>query len=226
FQGLRYLLVDGSFQSCAFRETMESCFGYVHVLPEYAEENASALLIGLGAGSLAREMEFEDAVEIDPMVFRAAHDYFGYPGTAIFEDGRAYLRQTQKKYDTIVMDAFSGYNPAAHLYTKEFFALAKSRMNPGGRLIINTVGTDKGEIQSDIYSTLKTEYANVAVLKLKNRFPNYIFIASESPIEGNFTTLPPGEIITDDYNTVEFKAARISIEWRDLNHGWIGEHII
>ncbi len=51
---------------------------------------------------------------------------------------RAYLAQTDKKYDVIVLDAYLGaLTVPEHLITLEFFETVKSRLKPDGRMVAN-----------------------------------------------------------------------------------------
>ncbi|MFO1469686.1 MAG: fused MFS/spermidine synthase [Turneriella sp.] len=104
------------------------------------------LVIGLGGGSFADFLA--DAfpqwkirvVEIDPVMIRLAKRFFPINNRIeITEaDGRTYLSTTQEKYDVIVMDAFGDTFIPPELYTLEFYALMKSRLQPKGVVLMNT----------------------------------------------------------------------------------------
>ena len=91
------------------------------------------LVVGLGAGTIpdAFEVLYPDAtvdvVEIDPAVDRVAREYFDYkegPDTTVaIADARVFIRRAGlrgKRYDVIVLDAFTGDYIPEHLMTVEF----------------------------------------------------------------------------------------------------------
>ena len=99
-------------------------------------------MIGLGGGSistyLGRAMPdvIIDTVEIDPGVIAAAKKYFGIRDSKrvryLAATAGCSSSATQPKYDVILIDAFHGGYVPFHLLTKEFYALVKERLAPGG----------------------------------------------------------------------------------------------
>jgi spermidine synthase len=115
---------------------------------------ASALSIGLGAGSLNRLFNplypaaILTSVEIDPMIRDLAVEFTQFQPSernrVVIEDGRRFLRRSADKWDWIVIDAFvrnSQYPP--HLATHEFFALVGDHLNEGGVLAINVISGNR-----------------------------------------------------------------------------------
>ena len=76
------------------------------------------------------------AVELDAVMIDLAEKYFGMkpePGLEIVEaDGRLHLVRDDTRHDIILIDAYRGPFVPFHLLTKEFYALVKSRLKPGG----------------------------------------------------------------------------------------------
>jgi spermidine synthase len=113
----------------------------------YPSEPKKVLMLGLGGGSISTYLgRFMpdvaiDTVEIDPGVTKAAKDYFGIRETSrvrYFDaDGRVYLNRNRQLYDLILVDAFQGGYVPFHLLTKEFYALLKQRLSPGGVAVFN-----------------------------------------------------------------------------------------
>ena len=113
----------------------------------YAEAPRNILMLGLGGGSistyLGRFMQDVriDAVELDPGVITAAKKYFGIvesPRVRYLEgDGRVFLNRHKDRYDLILVDAYHGGYVPFHLLTKEFYALLKERVAPGGAVAFN-----------------------------------------------------------------------------------------
>ena len=80
--------------------------------------------------------------EIDPAVTAmAARDFWFDPASAtiLHMDARRALRDRDTTYDVIVGDAFTDVAVPAHLVTREFFELAKSRLSPDGTFLMNVI---------------------------------------------------------------------------------------
>jgi spermidine synthase len=108
------------------------------------------LEIGLGIGSLpsiltARGLDV-DVVEIDRAVVRAAREYFGFStrGETFVEDARTFLRRTERRYDLIVHDTFTGGTTPEHLLSLEVLRNIHDLLHPGGVLALNFVGYEDG----------------------------------------------------------------------------------
>ena len=110
-------------------------------------EPKKILMIGLGGGSistyLGRYMPEVaiDTVEIDPGVIRPRRQYFGIRETPrvryLDGDGRVFLNRNKERYDLILVDAYHGGYVPFHLLTREFYALVKQRLAPGGAAAFN-----------------------------------------------------------------------------------------
>ncbi|MBA2349702.1 MAG: fused MFS/spermidine synthase [Solirubrobacterales bacterium] len=111
-----------------------------------------------------------DGVEIDREVTEAGRKYFDLGTnerlTTHTEDARPFLRRTKKRYDLIALDAYRQPYIPFYLATREFFALTKARLTPGGAVVVN-VGHPAGQdqLEQTITRTMLTSYRHVA------RFP-------------------------------------------------------
>ncbi len=124
------------------------------------------LVIGLGGGTVPKRFVRDypsvtvDAVEIDPAVIKIAQRYFYVepgPRLKIHEaDGRQFLRRTKEKWDLILLDAYYADTVPFFLTTREFFTIAKSRLNPGGVLCNNVVGQVSGPRSKFFRSVYRT----------------------------------------------------------------------
>jgi spermidine synthase len=80
-------------------------------------------------------------VEIDPGVITAAKTYFGLRESERMRyragDGRVFLNRNSELYDLILLDAYRGGYVPFHLLTREFYALVKQRLSPGGAAAFN-----------------------------------------------------------------------------------------
>jgi spermidine synthase len=110
------------------------------------------LVIGCGAGATAGAVSIDEHVEtliiaeIEPLVPRVVSEHFGEhnfnvvrnPKTqVIIDDARHFLLTTDERFDAITSDPLDPWvKGAATLYTKEFFELAKSKLNPGGTVTL------------------------------------------------------------------------------------------
>jgi spermidine synthase len=108
----------------------------------------SVLVIGCGAGVTAGAVSVNPRVErvtiaeIEPLVPAAAAAHFSGPNADVIrnpktrvriDDARHVLLTTSERFDAITSDPLDPWvKGAAMLYTKEFFELARRRLNPGG----------------------------------------------------------------------------------------------
>ena len=141
----------------------------------------NALVIGLGAGIIPRELKLyygisTDAVEINGKVVKAANEHFRFNNAAdsiYIGDGRYCLLTTCSTYDIIVLDAFSGDMAPGHLMSVEAFRLAKRRLSEGGVLLINFVAGNQAEdmaVPSSLARTLKEVFRHVDAFANGNFF--------------------------------------------------------
>jgi spermidine synthase len=95
----------------------------------------------LGATTLHPEVESIVLAEIEPGVLPATRTFDDFNHRAldhprvriVFNDGRNYLATTSETFDVITADPIHPWSGgAAYLYTTEYFALAASRLRPGG----------------------------------------------------------------------------------------------
>lgn len=225
-RGLRYLLIDGGAHTIVRPGTPESHHPYVHVAElatELFPRPGRMLLVGLGGGAAARVFTHDgwqvEAVEIDPQVVRTARDYFDLSPAAMtihVLDGRRFLAQTPTRYDVIFLDAFGSSAIPFHLVTREAFALARSRLAPGGVLVLNVeaVGWDDVLVGS-LGATLATQFQQVLALPIAeppNKIGNLILLAADRPMEISDEALGnPADWESDDY-----------LHWHVVlrNHAW------
>ena len=128
----------------------------------------SVLVIGCGAGVTAGAVSIDPAVEretiaeIEPLVPRVASEYFGEHNFAVIDnpkvqvridDARHFLFTTDETFDAITSDPLDPWvKGAAMLYTREFFELVKTRLNPGGvvTLFVQLYESDVEAVKSEI----------------------------------------------------------------------------
>lgn len=148
------LIVDGITQGGMERGTGLTAYEFSEYQAmlawRYHPQAKRALLLGLGSGMLAKELQLRgldvEVAEIEPAMEAVAREYFGLPSQVRVhdQDGRAYLARSTEAYDLIFLDAFAGENAPWYLMTVEGLSSMRQHLAPGGRLLINTVTGDQG----------------------------------------------------------------------------------
>jgi len=118
------------------------------------DKPSKVLIIGLGGGALPRAITryipdvLIDVVEIDPGVVDVAEKFFFFtPGDNIkihISDGRTFIQKaaekdSDKKYDMIIIDAFNSSSTPEHLLTKEFLKELTFILDPEGVVSANVL---------------------------------------------------------------------------------------
>jgi spermidine synthase len=117
----------------------------------------SVAILGNAAGTTARAYGHYfprarvDAVEIDEELTKVGRELFDLRGPRLrvyTADARPFLRRTQRRWDAIVVDAYRQPYIPFYLTTREFFALVRERLAPGGVVLVNVghpAGSDRLE---------------------------------------------------------------------------------
>ncbi|MBL3608563.1 polyamine aminopropyltransferase [Rhodovulum sulfidophilum] len=134
------------------------------------------LIVGGGDGGMAREAlrhasaEEVTMVEIDAGVVEFCKTYL--PGISqgafddprlnlVIDDGAAFMRNTQKKYDVIVIDSTDPVGPGEVLFTDSFYGHAKRALTEGGILVTqNGVPFVQGEELTNSMRAFKALFAD------------------------------------------------------------------
>jgi spermidine synthase/MFS family permease len=165
-------------------KTFQSAVGYtdlLHLGLVFCPDAKRALFVGsggaIGPTEFIRRYEMEcEVIEIDPMVEYVARTYFHIDDRITYHigDGRREMKYLAGGYDMIVLDAYSsGGHIPAHLTTKEFLELCRSKLAPGGVLVSNVISALRDEgcafYQSEYLTMLEAGFANVYTFP---RFPS------------------------------------------------------
>jgi predicted membrane-bound spermidine synthase len=144
-------------------------------------------VIGLGAGTLARELTAVygpipiDGVEIDSEIIAMGRKYFNMnePNlNVIVQDGRYFLRSTEQKYDIIGIDAYQQPYIPFQLTTTEFFKEIKEHLTPTGVAVINAGRTTTDfRLVDALAQNTHTVFPNVYIID-NQRFTNSLIIAT------------------------------------------------
>ncbi len=121
----------------------------VHVAMATNPNIKNVLVIGAGDGGTIRELtryntiEKIDFVEIDKEVVDISKKYFPITASklddkrvhAYYEDGLKFVRQTEEKYDLIIVDSTDPFGPGEGLFTAEFYGNCYKALSEEGILI-------------------------------------------------------------------------------------------
>ena len=141
------------------------------------------LIAGLGGGSLPSALttlfpEAQiDVIEIDQAVVNVAKEFFDFEETdqvsVIVNDARVYVKRAallERKYDLVILDAFTGDYIPEHLLTLEFLQEVRSIMTPDGVLVANTFSTSRFyDHESETYQRAFGEFFNFKLPSSGNR---------------------------------------------------------
>ena len=157
------------------------------LIPRQAKK---VVVIGCGAGVTAGAVSIDPAVEhqtiaeIEPLVPKVVSKLFGdynfhvvdNPKVHVrIDDARHYLLTTDERFDAITSDPLDPWvKGAAMLYTREFFELLKSRLNPGGAvtLFVQLYESNTAAVKSEI-ATFMEAFPNGVVWGNTNNGAGY-----------------------------------------------------
>ncbi|MBI5103577.1 MAG: fused MFS/spermidine synthase [Solirubrobacterales bacterium] len=164
------------------------------VLPFAArpEPPRSMAILGNAAGTVARAYGHffprtrVDAVEIDGELTDVGRRLFDLHGPNLHThaaDARPWLRATDRRFDVIYVDAYRQPYIPFYLATKEFFELARDRLEPGGIVLIN-VGhpEDSDDLEQVLSATMGAVFRHV--VRDPSEDTNTQLVASDVPLTG------------------------------------------
>jgi spermidine synthase len=176
--GIRLLKFERNQQSSMrLDDPFESDIEYVayfHLALAVQPAATSALVIGLGGGSIVKRMWRDypemhiDAIEIDSEVADVAYELFDLPRDerirVIVGDGREVVSCSNETYDIIIIDAFDDDRIPRHLLTDEFLRELRDHLSPNGVVVYNVIGSVHGDHSKpfrSFYRTLANVWRNV-----------------------------------------------------------------
>lgn len=143
----RVLMLDGAYQLTERDEfTYSEMMAHVPVCAHRNPQNV--LIIGGGDGAIMREVLKHECVrkctliDIDERVIESSKKYLPFAGNS-FSDARAdvkcmdamkFIRETDERYDVVIIDSTDPVDFAAGLFRAEFYADVKRVMNPDAML--------------------------------------------------------------------------------------------
>ena len=158
-------------------------------------EPRHALMVGLGGGTISNVLTelypnlAIDLVEIDEAVVRVARDYFDFRESAntnvFIQDGRVFTRRARiqgKKYDLVILDAYTGDYIPEHLMTQEFLQDVHDLLTPDGIVVANTFAISKlYDHESQTYASVFGDFINFKMRGTGNR----VVIAARGSLPAN-----------------------------------------
>jgi spermidine synthase len=172
-------------------------------------------ILGDAAGTVARAYGHYfpdtrvDAVELDGELTSIGRRYFHLGGPNLHTytaDARPWLAASSSRYDVIIVDAYRQPYIPFYLVTKEFFALVRAHLRPGGEVMVN-VGhlPNSNRLEQVVTATLRSVFPYAR----SDRFSptNSLVAASTAPLSGSRLlaaepTAPP------DLRGVDFAVSR------------------
>ncbi|HSG05544.1 MAG TPA: fused MFS/spermidine synthase, partial [Nitrospiria bacterium] len=164
-------------------------------LPSLLHPNPrSAFIVGLGSGvtpgAIARyPLERIDVVEIEPAMVEAS-SFFVAENRGVLSDPRVKLHhgdaknvllRSDEKYDLIINEPSNPWiNGIATLFTEEFFALTRSRLNPEGVMVqwLQGYALSREDMRTVIATFLKV-YPHASLWQASN--VDYILVGGDGP---------------------------------------------
>jgi len=159
--------------------------------PRFVDQKpASALVIGLAGGTVARQLTDAygpvpiDGVEIDPRLIQVARTYFHMtePNVhAVAEDGRYFLETSDRKYDLIVVDAYRQPYIPFQLATREFFESCRRHLTSHGVLMVNVARfPDDRRLLDAVTGTLDAVFVEVYSLDVPGYLNTEVFAPNQT----------------------------------------------
>jgi len=186
------------------------------VLPaaSLGREPRSIAILGNAAGTTARAYGHYfpdtriDAVEIDGELTDIGRRYFDLRAPRLHThaaDARPFLRRSEQRYDAIVVDAYRQPYIPFYLSTREFFELARDRLNPGGVVLINVGHPESSDrLEQVLTATLRAAFATV--LRDPSESTNTVLLATAAGASpGRLESATPA--LASDLRPVALEAA-------------------
>lgn len=238
-ENIRYMLIGNGCESATYvdedkkYELVVPYTKYYDLMYKANIDIKDALMIGGGGYSYPKYCVSHhpetamDVVEIDEQITELAKEYFYLDDTLrdfndrlniINEDGKVFINTTDRKYDAVLNDAFTGTTPAESLTTLETVERIHDILNPGGVYLSNIIGSRSGAYSKFLAAEVNTisqvfDYVYIVPCGDMNNeeitvttSTNNMVIASDTPLDIPAAVNMDYEdsiILTDDYCPVD-----------------------
>lgn len=191
----KYLILDGVSTTSIVPET--SIMAHLPILLKDNPKDVLVIAFGMGTtfhSALTHKGVNVDAVELSPSVPKlmylfqsTAHEDLANPrGKVIINDGRNYVRLTNKKYDVIICDPPPPVNASGTtvLYSKNFYQDSRKILKEGG-IFASWIFGETGE--DDLNMLFKSFYENFKYVRVLKSItvPGYLLLGSDKEIVWN-----------------------------------------
>src|SRR3954449_2999768 len=150
----------------------------------------SVAILGNAAGTTARAYAHffpatrVDGVEIDGALSDVGRRLFDLHGANLHlhtADARPFLRQTKRRYDLIVVDAYRQPYIPFYLATREFFALVHDHLTPRGMVVVNVGHPERSDgLEKVLSATMGAELRTV--LRDPSETTNTMVLGTNAPV--------------------------------------------
>ncbi len=158
---------------------------FFNASPYSLESIHTMAILGLAGGTSARQAASVfndiqiDGFEIDPSVIEVGYDYFdmNIPNLTVYaQDARVGLRNMDKKYQIISIDAYRPPYIPAHLVTMEFFQEVYDHLSEDGVLVLNVaqIGGDRRLVNA-LTATISQVFPSVYVSDVPDTFNSMVY---------------------------------------------------
>ena len=120
--------------------------------PALADNANSALILGMGTGTYARQLK----------QYYPKMNITGVEIPVTTYDGRAWLAASHDKYDVIMVDAYQDITIPFQMSSTEFFTMVREHLNPGGVMVVNMnmISDGQGSINEALSDTIASVFGN------------------------------------------------------------------
>jgi len=154
-----------------------------------------------------------DVVEIDEEVIEVAEQYFSVdannPRLHIYnDDGRMFLQKNNRKYDLMVLDAYSRTYVPFHLMTAQFFRTVVDHLNQNGSVVSNLiagVSSNGNQLLAAEVNTMRTAFPKVYTFATKG------ISYTELQNVMIFATLFPQQLSETDFENLAMRNATVKV---------------
>ena len=240
---VRVMRINNEINSAMYINSDELVYDYLkffHLADRFGTPAKSLLMLGGGAFSFPMDIVRNkpgvniDVVEIDPKFEILARDHFRLvdnPRLQIHnEDGRVFLNQTNKRFDTVLIDAFQSMSVIPfQLTTLEAVERIHNLLEPSGVVMINIIGSLLGENSNFLMSEINVYrhfFNHIYLFPLRNpddglATQNIVLVATNNSAEPKWITgevwgdkvlknfwpeelICTGDILSDNHAPVEY----------------------